>query len=348
MKVSNFSALTLLACALAACSSTSNEQNKVDYKAAAIRVKSLEVPPDLTVPAGNDRYGIPGAEGVTRYSEYSRTQAGGGGGNAVLPEARNVRLMRDGTQRWLVVNDKPENVWPLVRAFWQENGLPIRIDNPAAGIMDTDWAENRAIPGDGKRTLFGSLFASSNSSGQRDQYHTRLERSRDGGTEIYIKHSGLQEVKENNQDSYVVSYKWLPRASDPELEATMLQMLMARLSGTSAAGDTTQKPATVAAAQLLTAADGSKRVQLAEPFDKSWRKVSLALEQAKLPLDDKDRSKGVFYLRSAKGAPDGSVLQVNVKENAAGCEVTVTDGKGVATSDAQRLLETLYPILTRL
>lgn len=348
MKASNFSALTLLAFALAACSSTSDEQNRVDYKAAAIKVKPLEVPPDLTAPAANDRYGIPGAEGVARYSDYSRAQAAGSS-SAVLPEARNVRLMRDGAQRWLVVNDKPENIWPLVKAFWQENGLPIKIDNPAAGIMETDWAENRAgTPGDGKRTLFGKLFSSSNSSGLRDQYHTRIERSKDGSsTEIYIKHNGLQEVKDTSQDSYAVSYTWLPRASDPELEATMLQMLMARLSGASAAGDT-QKPATVAAAQLLTAADGSKRVQLAEPFDKSWRKVSLALEQAKLTLDDKDRSKGVFYLRSPKGAPEGSGLQVNLKENAAGCEVTVTDGKGVATPDAQRILETLYPILTKL
>ncbi|HEY6096089.1 MAG TPA: outer membrane protein assembly factor BamC [Gallionellaceae bacterium] len=351
MKVSNFSALTLLACALAACSSTSDEQNRVDYKAAAIKVRSLEVPPDLTAPVGNDRYGIPGAEGVARYSDYSRGQAGGGG-STVLPEARNVRLMRDGAQRWLVVNDKPENIWPLVKAFWQENGLAIKIDNPAAGIMETDWAENRAkTPSNGKRTLFGKLFDSSNSSGERDQYHTRLERRADGSTEIYIKHNGLQEVKENNPDSYVASYKWLPRASDPELEATMLQMLMARLSGASPrsdAGDAAQKPATVAAAQLLTAADGSKRVQLSEPFDKSWRKVSLALEQAKLTLEDKDRSKGVFYLRSSKGAADGSALQVNLKENATGCEVTVTDGKGVVTPDAQRILETLYPILTKL
>ncbi|HEU0187553.1 MAG TPA: outer membrane protein assembly factor BamC [Gallionellaceae bacterium] len=352
MKVSNFSALTLLVFALAACSSTGNEQDKVDYKAAAIRVKPLEVPPDLTAPVGNDRYGIPGTEGVARYSDYSRGRAGGA--SAVLPEARNVRLMRDGSQRWLVVNNKAENIWPLVKAFWQENGLVIKTDNPEAGILETDWAENRVKkPGNGKRTLFGKLFDSSNPSGERDQYHTRLERSKDGSsTEIYIKHNGLQEVKDTSQDSYLISYKWLPRASDPELEATMLQMLMARLSGASAssgAGDTAQKAPAAAAVQLLTAADGSKRVQLAEPFDKSWRKVSLALDQARLTLEDKDRSRGVFYLRPAKGATptDGSALQVNLKENAAGCEVTVTDGKGVATPDAQRILETLYPILSR-
>lgn len=341
MKAANYFALTLLATLLAACSSTSSEQNKAfDYKAAAIKAKPLDVPPDLTLPAVNDRYGIPG-EGVARYSDYSRTQAGGAA--AILPEARNARLMRDGSQRWIQVNDRPENVWPLVKAFWLENGLSIRIENSGAGILETDWAENSAKkPGSGRRTMFGYLFASQNSSGERDQYHTRLERSKDGkGTEIYIKHNGQQQVKDTEPDAYVASYKWLPRENDPELEATMLQLLMAKLAGVPTSNAVAASvQAQSATAQLQSAADGSKRIQLTEPFDKSWRKVSLALDQARLALEDKDRSKGVFYLRSA--------LQVNVKENAAGCEVTVTDGKGVATPDAQRTLETLYPILSKL
>lgn len=349
MKASNITASFLMVCALAACSSTGDEQkNKAfDYKAAAVKVRPLEVPPELTAPVSNDRYSIPGSDGdgVARFSDFSKGRVGGM--SNVLPEARNVRLMRNGPQRWLLVNDKAENIWPVVKAFWQENGLDIKIDNPQAGVIETDWAENRAkIPMDGVRKVLGKVLSSLYSSGERDQYHTRLERSKDGNsTEIYIKHSGQQEV----QDADKNSYKWLTRESDPELEATMLQMLMAKLAGaTTVVVEGAQPYATVqgaaAAAKLQTLADGSKSISLSESFDKSWRKVSLALEQAGIVLEDKDRSKGVFFLRAAKNADKDSSYQVNVRESAGGCEVTVSNSKGTSTStpEAQRIMDTLY------
>lgn len=353
MKATNLSVLTLIACALAACSSTGDEKDKkFDYKAAAVKVRSLEVPPDLTSPASNDRYGIPGSneEGV-RYSDFSKGTTSGlanGVGNEVLPETRNVRLIRDGGRRWLEVNDKAENIWPVVKAFWQENGLAIKIDNPQAGIIETEWTENRAkVPNEGLRKVLGGVLDGLYSSGERDQYHTRLERSKDGkSTEITVTHSGLQEVQDPDQSGY----RWLSRPSDPELEATMLQLLMVKLGGGSAAPvatvDSTATATTqVAAVTLQTTADGSKSILLNEPFDKSWRKVSLALEQAGIALEDKDRSKGVFFLRSAKDKADAS--QVNVRESGAVCEVTVSNSKGASTADTQQLIDKLYQQLSK-
>lgn len=353
MKASNFSVLTLIVCALAACSSTGEEKDKnkqFDYKAAAVRVRSLEVPPDLTSPTSNDRYGIPGSseEGV-RYSDFSKGTANGGVSD-VLPETRNVRLVRDGGRRWLEVSDKAENIWPLVKAFWQENGLTIMVDNPQAGIIETDWAENRAkIPNDGLRKVLGSVLESIlYDSSERDQYHTRLERSKDGkSTEITIVHHGLQEVESPDH----TGFKWVARPSDPELEATVLQLLMAKLSGGAApAALSTQAPETEQAqspaAKLQTKADGSKSILLSEPFDKSWRKVSLALEQAGITLEDKDRSKGIFFLRSsAKDKTD--MTQVTVHENGAACEVTASNSKGASTVDTRQLIDKLYQQLSK-
>lgn len=261
--------------------------------------------------------------------------------------------MRNGSQRWLLVNDQAENIWPVVKAFWQENGLTVKIDNPQAGIIETDWAENRAkIPMDGVRKVLGGVFDGIYSSGERDQYHTRLERSKDGNsTEIYIKHSGQQEV----QDADKTSFKWLNREPDPELEATMLQMLMAKLSG--AATPAGQLPASAGpgqlpeqkqpAVKLQVLADGSKSILLSEPFDKSWRKVTLALEQSGIALEDKDRSKGIFFLRAAKNADKDAANQVNVRESAAGCEVTAGNGKDASTPDALRIIDTLYQYLVK-
>lgn len=360
MNVLNITVSTLAIVALTACSTPVGSEGKsFDYKAPPVKAPALEVPPDLTSSTGDDRYGIPGdAESGTSYSEFSK---GGKGRKAdsVLPPVKNVRLERKGLQRWLVVNDTAENVWPVVKSFWQENGLAIKIENPQAGILETDWAENRAkVPMDGVRKVLGRVLDSLYSSGERDQFHTRLERSKDGNsTEIYITHYGMQEVVEKDE----TGYRWLPRPSDPELEATMLQLLMSRLGGGSGVLDNTQKPAVVAEADGVVApklnklADGSQSILLSEPFDKSWRKVGLALEQAGIVLADKDRSKGIYFLSAGKddaknklGADKVVRMQVHVRELSSGCEVIVNNGAGVSNADTQKIVDSLYKALGRL
>ena len=362
MNALNITVSTLAIIALTACSTTpadnENIESKVfDYKAPPVKVRSLEVPPDLTSYSGDDRYGIPGeAESVTSYSEFSSGGAKPKAGS-VLPPLKNVRLERKDTQRWLVVNDTAENVWPVVKAFWQENGLTLKVENPQVGVMETDWAENRAkIPMDAFRKYLSKVFEPSSS--ERDQYHTRLERSKDGSsTEIYITHYGMQEVVEKDE----TGYRWLPRPSDPELEATMLQLLMSKLGGGSGLLDNTQKAPEASATGSATApklnkrADGSQSILLSEPFDKSWRKVGLALEQAGIALADKDRSKGIYFLAAGKDdvkskLDTGTVprIQVRVRELASGCEVLVDNGTGVSNAETQKIVDSLYKMLGRI
>ena len=327
-----------------------------------VKAPALEVPPDLTTSGGDDRYGIPGeADSGTRYSDFSK---GGVSRKAsiVLPPVKNVRLERKDAQRWLVVNDRAENVWPVVKAFWLENGLTIGIENPQVGVIETEWAENRAkSPNSGFSKYLGKVFGGMNSSGEKDQYHTRIERSKDGNnTEIYITHYGMQEVLDKN-DTLYTGYRWIPRPNDPELEATMLQLLMSKLGGGSGVLDTKLKAAVapvadgIAAPKLNKLANGSQSILLNEPFDKSWRKVGLALEQAGLALADKDRSKGIYYLSAGKDDPKKKLgtdkeisMQVNVRELSSGCEVVVNTGAGVSNVDTQKIVDTLYKKLGQL
>lgn len=362
MNALNITVSTLAIVALAACSTTPSGSENIesivfDYKAPPVKVRSLEVPPDLTSYSGDDRYGIPGeAESGTSYSEFSKGGTSRKTGS-VLPPVKNVRMERKDTQRWLVVDDTAENVWPVVKAFWQENGLTLKLENSEVGVMETDWAENRAkIPMDAFRKYLSKIFEPSSS--ERDQYHTRLERSKDGkSTEIYIVHYGMQEVADKDESGY----RWLPRPSDPELEATMLQLLMSKLAGGSGVLDNTRKaPAasvadSVAAPKLNKRADGSQSILLSEPFDKSWRKVGLALEQAGIALADKDRSKGVYFLSAGKddvksklGTDNVSRSQVIVRELSSGCEVLVDNGAGVSNAETQKIIDTLYKILGRI
>lgn len=370
MRTPGFFALSLVILALAGCGSVSVlEGKRVDYKSATSTAKapSLEVPPDLTSPGVDERYTIPegGEESVANYSDFAKNGAPAQGRAAVsvLPEIRNARLERNGDQHWLVADDRAEAVWPLIKTFWQDNGFAIKTENPQAGIIETDWLENRAkIPQGAIRNVIGKVFDGLYSSGEKDMYRTRLERSKDGSsTEIYITHYGKEEVMSKDGNSS----KWQSRPNDPSMEITMLQILMAKLGGDAEAQAKAQEASAESARKTSTApklkklANGSKVISLSEPFDKSWRRVGLALERAGIVVDDKDRASGVYFVRITEAAKEKSLLdkmafwrkedvskpkryQVTVREGSAGSEVAANDGNGASTPASQQIIDVLY------
>ena len=370
MKVLRIGISGIALVSLIGCSSTSLGSKRVDYRSGAAQAPSLEVPPDLTTPGSDKRYTVPQGDGenVTTFSDYSKGGAAaeqGRGASAILPQVKGVRLERNGAQRWLVVNDKPENIWFVVKAFLQENGLAIQSEDQAAGVIETEWAENRAkIPQGGIRKWIGKVFDGIYSSGERDQYRVRLEHGKDGeSTEVYITHRGMEEVLSADQNTS----KWQARANDPEMEAIMLQHLMARIGGSAAkvadtAGTAASSAATAhvsgttGAASLEKIFDGSKVIVMNDAFDRSWRRTGLAIERAGLTVDDRDRVKGIYFLRLAKaekgwldklkfwedGEDASKRYRVNVKDGGTACEVSVTDQDGANDETSGQILEAIY------
>ena len=356
----SIAAITLIS--VSGCSVMSGK--RVDYQAGAVVAPSLEVPPEMSTPATDDRFKIPQNDGVATYSNYNRTAAATVTpvGN-LLPEVKGVHLERSGNQRWLVVNDRAEAVWLTVKAFWKEQGLAIKTEDEAIGLIETDWAENRAkIPQDGVRSLIGKVFDGLYSSGERDQYRTRLERSKDGlSTEVHIAHHGMEEVLSADKNTS----KWQARANDPELEALMLQRLLVRFGGTSAsavvAADSTQPAAIMGAAKLQEIYDGSQVIIIQDTFDKSWRRAGLAIEKSGFTLEDKDRTKGIYLLRPVKverglldklqfwknSVDENAHYRVTVKDGGAACEVAATSVEGISTEGSKKLLGTIYQYINQ-
>jgi outer membrane protein assembly factor BamC len=198
-----------------------------------------------------------------------------------------------------VVSEPADKLWPLVKEFWQENGFLIAMDVPDAGVMETDWAENRAkIPQDVIRATLGKLLDSVYSTAERDKFRTRLERSADGATEIYISHRGMIEVYTSE---YRDNTRWQPRPVDPGLEAEFLRRLMVRLG---AQEEKAKEVAATTAAQPARAAikkglDGNEQLEVFEPFDRTWRRVGLALDRVGFTVEDRDRQKGQYFVRYA-------------------------------------------------
>ena len=288
---------------MAGCSSLSNvlEGDKVSYKSAA-KAPTLEIPPDLTQLQRNNRYAIPDTNrGVATASSFNLEQGNRPANNTtpavVAPNnTQDMRIERVGGQRWLVVKQSPEILWPQIKDFWQENGFLINIDTPEAGVMETDWAENRAkIPQDFIRNTLGKVFDSLYSTGERDKFRTRLERNPDGTTEIYISHRGAQEVLVGTQKESTV---WTPRPTDPELEAEFLGRLMARLGAdrVKAKAAVASAPQQQPKAKLIKASSGTS-LEVDESFDRAWRRVGLALDRVGFTVEDRDRSQGTYFVR---------------------------------------------------
>src|SRR5687767_9232773 len=197
-----FFVLTAASAAVLSGCSWFSDGSSIDYKSAG-KLPPLEVPPDLTSPQRDNRYAIPenapssatlsGYEAERRDPARAARAAAPSGRPVVLPEVERMKVERAGTQRWLVVQEPPERLWPVVKDFWQESGFLIKMENAEAGVMETDWAESRAQVPDGTvRNLLGRVFDQLRSTSERDKYRTRLDRAPEGqGTEIYISHRGM-------------------------------------------------------------------------------------------------------------------------------------------------------------
>lgn len=296
---------------LAGCGGSVLESQKIEYKSAG-KLPPLEIPPDLTKPTRDDRYEVPdiSPKGQATYSAYAGERAGQARtttAQEVLPAVENMRIERAGTQRWLVVPGSPEKIWPNLKEFWQDLGFIINVEAPETGVMETDWAENRAkVPQGTIRNLLGRALDTFYSTAERDKFRTRVEKGAQGNvTEIYISHRGMYEVYTNEGKSET---RWQPRPADPELEAEMLRRLMVRLGAEedrAKAIIATPVP-TEERARISTGKDGVDVLELREAFDRGWRRVGLALDRVGFTVEDRDRSQGLYFVRYVDPEADAS------------------------------------------
>jgi outer membrane protein assembly factor BamC len=278
---------------LSGCGSVLNS-DKVNYKTeGGTKVVPLDVPPDLTQLARDTRYAVPSGSvtasslGVLPAASVPSTAA---------KQVNDVRVEREGNQRWLVVNRSAEAVWPIVHSFWKENGFEYVIDQQQLGLLETDWAENRAkIPQDFIRRTLGKVVEGLYSSGERDKYRTRIERNSSGGVDIYVTHRGMVEEYKDQTKSGTI---WVPRPRDAELEAEFIGRLLIKL-GVSAeqakpmqtAAETSSNKPSLALKQNATA------LVIPSSFDVSWRRVGLALDRNGFTVEDRDRAQGLYFVR---------------------------------------------------
>ena len=319
---------------------------ETDYKGASKRTQPLEVPPDLTQLQKDSRYLPQG--GVVAASELGKagttaapgapavaaTPAAPANPEVALAAAGNVHIEHVGDRRWLSTQEPPEVVLPKVRAYWLSQGYKLTVDEPKTGVVETDWKQNKVkLPSDGVRSVISGFLDNLSDSGFRDRFRTRLERRADGGTEVYVTHFGAEQKLSGRDNSVQTSeVVWVPRASDPGLEAEQLSQLMLAFAGlidTNVAvdkphswfhfGDDDEAASAPANGRVIPSAATSRptggtglngaaraRIVAGQPgatmevddnFDRSWRRIGLALDHGGFTVEDRDRAQGLYYVR---------------------------------------------------
>ena len=355
------------------------------------QINPLEVPPDLSVPTLDTHYDVNanGKPGSATYSDYAANEAKAAKAAAeqtaasasqpvhdngattpnVLPQPVNsVHLERDGCERWLVVAQPPEKIWPVLTHFWQENGYKLVQDDPKLGVQLTEWKDDQdKLPQDIIHRTLGGVLSGLYSSGQRDQFRVRIERdpTNPALTDIYLTERTVVQVYDNSIDG--LHTQWQPGPADPGAEAIMLTRLMqnfglarpqalAQLKSTAPSG----------LAHIAHLNDGTLVLRDDEPFDRAWRRVGLAIDRIGYGVDNSDRNKGIYTITEGSAGiskqPTSSLwdklafwnhmgnnvteyqLELDENPSATGTDVRILDGKGGPASKdvTERIVHKLY------
>ncbi|MFM0172007.1 outer membrane protein assembly factor BamC [Paraburkholderia sediminicola] len=329
-------AVMLMAGGLVAGCGTSSP-TKVDYKSdSKSKQVSLAVPPNM-IDETADQRSLPPQGGETSLSTLKQVQAQAPSANSVVvaPAVNGMHIQRDGTESWLVIDNKaPDQAWAQIRRFWQEQGFLLVVDQRDKGVMETDWNETHAQINEGLiRNTLSKAMGNSYVTSERNKYRTRLETAPNGGTYVFISQKGMREaLTGTNNDSST----WVAKPNDPGLEQEYLKRLMAALAladsrtkpadaqnadlsagaqtapnaatagAKSAAAATAAQNVALSAQQPMPDADSanntdaqlsSTELTLGEPYDRAWLRVGLALDRSNFTVDDRDLTRGLYFVR---------------------------------------------------
>ncbi len=269
--------------------------------------RPLEVPPGLSAPPTDASMKIPGAASTRPPRPAAAGVSGSAGVPGVAPGGprtgvaqvatpiRGIRVVRDGTERWLVIDAPPARIWPKVREVWLKNGFLIRQENPRAGILQTNWAEYRPNIAEGPiRMLLNKVISGLYSAPIRSQYLVRVEPGdRPGTTDLYLSRRSVREVVHDG------NFIWEMTPPNPDREAAMLRRLMVFLGASEALAKTSVQdvPQGPPRAELVRGAGGVLALEIHDPFARAWRRTGIALDRVGFLVQHQDRGKGLYFVR---------------------------------------------------
>ena len=315
-------ALILCSCSFKPLTDKFNEVTAPDYVNSS-KAEKLQLPPDLSEYETSDTYNVPGA--ATLYTDFENQKNRKIEKVELLKDPDGIKLVKSGNFRWLIVNKSPDKIWPHLEDFWYDQGFNMKKTNRRLGVMETEWTAAENIE---EELSIGETMdvwlASLTGSDDKTKFRTRLEKGPQvNSTEIFISHrnregidsEAVQAIARARAGTYdpstaysIPEYKsddekkepTLPGDSeltevDLEVNAEIMRRLLVFLGMQDLdATKIIEKPEVIVKARLIN--KNGPSIELYEPFDRSWRRVSIALDMIGFLTEDRDRSKGLYYV----------------------------------------------------
>jgi len=316
---------------LSACSATEeiyDDLTSPDYVSSS-RAKKLEVPPDLSELETSNVYSVPGE--AKSYRDFVENENSALANNAInkkkiIEKPEGMKIVKSGTLRWLVVEKEPDKLWPHVKEFWEDLGFRVLVANKRTGIIETQWMDTDDLKLDtntGALSTFDKWLDSLSGFADKRKFRTRIEYGESGTTEIYIsqrsaeaaadqhsrilstRQSGyntstlykIDEYKSDDSKENKVEMSESRALDDYEIDSELLMRLMIKLGATNfEAKKKVDSPELLVKAKLVDKKDDF-HIQMIDPYDRSWRRLGLALDIIGFVTEDKNRSDGIYYVR---------------------------------------------------
>lgn len=209
-----------------------------------------------------------------------------------------VRIQRLGERRWLAIPEDPTIVWPKLKQFLAENGVPLARELPAEGRLDTDWLTVGAEPyRDVIRLAIRDAKAAAQLSGGRDRVRLRVEPGlRERTSEVHIRY-------ENDAFSPPAPDDLVSLEAAASHLATAEQDLLNELGAYIAARVAEQTVSMVAQdigsgakSYLDRDPEGDPVLRLLVDYPRAWATIGQSLSRANIEVDDADETAGSYLI----------------------------------------------------
>lgn len=263
----------------------------------SVQHNELLIPDDLRTLEDTDPFPIPQTPQAANPTFYAERPP--------LPDAiyandnrDEVRIQRLGERRWLVIPEAPTTVWPKLKQFLAENGVPQAYDAPQSGRLNTGWLKlDQPQYRDVIRTLLQDAKAEKEYGLGQDRFLLKVEQGlRPLTSELHVRHENDSLSLPVRDD--IVALRGVAShiaAAEDDMLKEVGAYIAAKVSE-----QTVSKVALQIGSSRKSELDRDERgypiLRLYLDYDRAWATLGQAMDNAELEVTSLDRDSGTFQV----------------------------------------------------
>lgn len=248
---------------------------KADYLEAE-SIPRIQVPPGFDTYVIDDLLVIPDLAGndSTAFVDTPRPRPLEG------RSSREVVIQRMDERSWIIADVSPSQIWPRIRDYWRQKGVPLDEELPSQGVMETGWF-----------VLDGNVLT-------KEKFRVDVEPGfQDNSAEVRLTHVSAPQAA-----PAMDAVNWPEQSMDQELSFEFLREMsqfladVGNLYQASTVSFQARSLSSTGKASLVTTPSGNAMLRLRADYDRSWAALRRALTRNNIHIVHEDAELGVFDL----------------------------------------------------